>query len=150
MPEMAAILVQVNVSPGGMPKLPVLQAKVTANGIEGDRQRNLKVHGGPNRAICIYSEELYEFLRGKGVPVGNGQIGENFTTRGLDLGALKPGDRLRVGQSVVQLTKVRTPCHQLKMWDEDLPEIIVGNSGWMAKVLEEGLVRPGDQIELIP
>ena len=109
-----------------MPKLPVMQAQVAVRGLIGDRQKNLKVHGGLNRAICLYSEELYEGLRDSGINVSNGQIGENFTTRGLDLGCLKIGDRLRVGGCVIEITKVRTPCAQLKMWNEDLPYIIVG------------------------
>ena len=59
---MNATLVQVNVSAeGGMPKLPVRAgARVTRDGVDGDWQRNRKYHGGPNRAVCIFSEELYE------------------------------------------------------------------------------------------
>ena len=144
---MSALLVQVNVSSGGMPKLPVLQAQVTVNGIIGDRQCIAKIHGGPDRAICLYSEELYQWLGEQGVAVTHGQLGENFTTRGLDLATLKTGDRLRVGVCVIEIAKVREPCSQLKKWDVDLPEIIIGRSGWMAKVIEEGIVRPGDPIE---
>jgi MOSC domain-containing protein YiiM len=145
----SAVLTQINISAGGMPKLPVLQAQVATHGLVGDRQKNLKVHGGLNRAICIYSEELYQWLRDSGINVSNGQIGENFTTRGLDLGSLKTGDRLRVGKCTIEITKVRTPCSQLTKWDPDLPYIIVGRSGWMAKVIEEGAVKPGDEIHLI-
>ena len=146
-----ATVVQVNVSPGGMPKLPVLQARVTKQGLVGDRQKNLKFHGGPDRAVCIYSEELYAWLREQGVNVSAGNVGENFTTRGLDLQKLAKGDRLRVGgRCVIEITKVRVPCSQLKKWDVDLPELIVGRSGWVAKVVEEGDVKPGDPIEVLP
>jgi MOSC domain-containing protein YiiM len=145
---MPGVISQVNISDGGMPKLPVPEAMVTANGVAGDRQRVPKVHGGPDRAVCLYSEELYEWLRETcNVNITAGQIGENFTTRGLDLGALQPGDRLRAGQCLIEITKVRAPCHQLRIWDPDLPELIVGRSGWVAKVLEPGLVRAGDPIE---
>lgn len=147
---MPAILAQINVSQGGMPKLPVMQAQVMVDGIVGDRQRTPKVHGGPNRAICLYSEELYQWLREQGVAVVNGQIGENFTTRGLELATLKTGDRLRIGGCVIEITKVRVPCNQLKEWDVDLPEIIIGRSGWMAKVIDEGIVRPDDSINPVP
>jgi MOSC domain-containing protein YiiM len=147
---MTAVLVQVNVSPGGMPKLPVPSAFVSADGVEGDRQRNLKYHGGPARAVCLYSEELYAWLREQGVPVTNGNVGENFTTRGLDLSRLAKGDRLRVGACTIEITNVRVPCSQLKKWDVDLPELIVGHSGWVARVVEEGTVRPGDPIEILP
>ena len=118
--------------------------------MEGDWQKNRKYHGGPNRAVCVYSEELYEFLRDKGVNVSSGQIGENFTTRGLDLQTLAKGDRLQVGECVIEVTDVRVPCRQLRMWDQDLPELIVGHSGWVAKVVREGLVRPGDAVERLP
>ena len=91
-----AILVQVNVSAGGMPKLPVLFARVTPSGIEGDRQKTAKIHGGPDRAVCLYSEELYAQLQSEGIHVRAGELGENFTTRGLDLSSLASGDRLAV------------------------------------------------------
>jgi MOSC domain-containing protein YiiM len=144
-----ALVVQVNISPGGMPKFAVLSARVTHGGVEGDRQRSRKYHGGPDRAVCIYSQELYAWLAEQGINVAPGQIGENFTTCGLDLQKLSKGDRLRVGGScVVEITEVRVPCSQLKKWDADLPELIVGRSGWMAKVIEEGTVRPGDHIAI--
>ena len=133
-----------------MPKQPVLHARVTAGGgVEGDRQRNLKYHGGPDRAVCLYSEELYDELRDAGVDMAAGSVGENFTTRGLDLQKLAKGDRLRVGECVIELTEVRVPCRQLRKWDAELPELIVGHSGWVAKVVREGIVRQGDAVEVV-
>src|SRR5437660_7900084 len=146
---MEALLTQVNVSNGGMPKWPVLSASVRRQGVEGDKQRNRKHHGGLDRAVCLYSEELYAWLREQGVNISNGQVGENFTTRGVDLQRLAKGDRLRVGECVIEITNVRVPCHQLARWDPDLPELIVGHSGWVAKVIQEGTVRPGDPVELL-
>ena len=146
---MTATLVQLNVSDGGMPKLPVPSARVTRHGVDGDYQRNKKYHGGPNRAVCIFSRELYDWLRDQGIDLKNGSVGENFTTQGLNLNALDKGDRLRVGDCVIELTDVRVPCSNLKKWDVDLPEMIVGRSGWVAKVIEEATVRPGDAIEVL-
>lgn len=146
---MKGVLTQLNISPGGMPKLPVAEARVTVDGVAGDWQRNRKFHGGPNRAVCIYSEELYAWLRESGVDLVNGAVGENFTTRGIDLNRLEPGDRLRVGECLIEITKVRVPCSNLKKWDVDLPEMIVGRSGWVAKVVEEGVVKAGDGIEVM-
>lgn len=147
---MKGTLTQLNVSAGGMPKRPIAFAKVTLDGVAGDWQKNRKHHGGPNRAVCIYSEELYQWLREQGVSVSSGDIGENFTTRGIDLQKLSKGDRLRVGGCVIEITEVRVPCHQLKKWDADLPELIVGRSGWVAKVVAEGTVCAGDAIEVLP
>lgn len=146
---MTGTLAQLNVSGGGMPKLPIPSALVTGDGVAGDWQKNRKYHGGPNRAVCLFSEELYAWLREQGVKdLVNGAIGENFTTRGIDLMALAKGDRLKVGeQCVIQLTDVREPCRQLKKWDERFPKLIVGRSGWVAKVVREGEVRAGDVIE---
>jgi len=141
-------LAQLSVSEGGMPKLPVHSAKVTRDGVEGDWQRNRKYHGGPNRAVCVCSVELYDWLRRTHeIDLENGSLGENFTTRGIDLNVLQKGDRLRVGSCLIELTDIRVPCRNLKQWSEALPELIVGRSGWVAKVIEEAVVQSGDTIE---
>ena len=144
------ILAQINISNGGMPKKPVLFAHVGKRGIEGDKQKNLKYHGGPDRAVCLYSEEFYARLREQGIGLESGSVGENFTTRGLDLNALKVGDQLRFGECLIEITKVRKPCRRLNQWHADLRQTIKGQSGWVAKVIEEGIVRPGDEITHIP
>jgi MOSC domain-containing protein YiiM len=146
---MAAALVQLSVSNGGLPKAAVLFAHVGKRGIEGDTQRNLKYHGGPDRAVCIFSEELYSWLRDEhGIDLANGAVGENFTTHGIDLCALSRGDRLRVGECLIELTDVRVPCRNLNQWHPKLMMIIKGRSGWVAKVIEEAAVQPGDEIEI--
>lgn len=148
---MNGILAQVNTSPGGLPKTAILFARVSRDGVEGDGQRNRKYHGGPDRAVCLFSEELYADLRGDGVDLVNGAVGENFTTRGVDLNGLSRGDRLRVGADcVVEITNVRVPCSTLKRWDTRMPKLIEGRSGWVAKVIAEGVVQPGDVIEVLP
>jgi MOSC domain-containing protein YiiM len=146
---MTATLVQLNVSQGGVPKRPVDAARVTRDGVEGDAQRNLKYHGGPDRAVCVYSTELYAELRGEGLDLANGAFGENFTTEGIDLNALATGDRLRVGECLIELTDVREPCRTLKKWSAQLPRLILGRSGWVAKVVEEAVVRAGDAIAVV-
>jgi MOSC domain-containing protein YiiM len=147
---MKGMLVQVNVSKGGMPKLPILQARVTVAGVEGDRQLNKKYHGGPDRAVCLFSTELYERLRSLGIDLVAGSVGENFTTTGVDLQKLSKGDRLSIGECIIEITNVRVPCSSLKKWDADLPGLIVGFSGWVAKVIHEGFVTPGDPVEKLP
>jgi MOSC domain-containing protein YiiM len=147
---MTGVLTHLNVSKGGMPKLPVMFANVAATGVEGDKQRNLKYHGGPDRAVCLFSEELYQELGNAGIEMQPGSVGENFTTRGIDFRKLAKGDRLQVGMDcIIELTDIRVPCNQLKKWDADLPELIVGRSGWVAKVVQKGVVKPGDVIETL-
>ncbi len=147
--DMSGMLVQLNISDGGMPKLPVAAAQVTRCGVAGDRQRNLKYHGGPDRAVCLFSHELYEWLREKGIDLAYGSVGENFTTRGIDLNSLDKGRRLRVGECMIEITAVRVPCSNLKKFDPDLPELIVGRSGWVARVVEEAVVKPGDEVVVL-
>jgi MOSC domain-containing protein YiiM len=118
--------------------------------VEGDWQKNRKYHGGPDRAVCLYSEELYAEMRRDGVEAGSGAFGENFTTCGLDLDTLRVGTRLRVGADcVIEITGVRDPCRQLKKWDVRMPKLIAGRSGWVAKVVEEGVVSAGDRVEVV-
>jgi MOSC domain-containing protein YiiM len=131
-----------------MPKSAVPEALVTAAGVAGDAQRNLKYHGGPQRAVCLFSDEFYQWLRDQGVDLVYGQVGENFTTRGIDLLALRPDQYLAVGECVIQLCSVRVPCRQLNMWNPRLLEMIKGRTGWLARVVVQGTVRPGDRITL--
>jgi MOSC domain-containing protein YiiM len=147
---MPAILAQLNISGGGMPKLPIPSAMVTRDGVAGDWQHNRKYHGGPNRAICLFSVELYDWLAEQGVVLAHGSVGENFTTGGLNLQALKVGDRLRVGACSIEITDVRVPCSNLKQCHPELPKLIDGRSGWVGKVVTEGLVRQGDPVEVMP
>jgi MOSC domain-containing protein YiiM len=144
------VLAQLNISPGGMPKLPIDAARVTFEGVPGDWQRDRRYHGGPDRAICLFSEELYAWLRAEhGIDLANGSIGENLTTRGIDLLALAPQARLRVGSDcIIEITDVRIPCRNLNRWDPKLLKVIQGRSGWVAKVVAEGDVKPGDAIEV--
>ncbi len=143
-------LAQLSISPGGIPKQPIDAAHVSREGVAGDWQRNRRYHGGPDRAVCIFSEELYALLREDGVDLAFGAVGENFTTRGIDLQSLGKGDQLRVGGScTVELTDVRVPCGTLKKWNRTLPALIEGRSGWVAKVISVGAVRAGDSIEVI-
>jgi len=145
---MAGLLVQVNVSNGGMPKLPVGAARISRDGVAGDWQKNRKYHGGPDQAICLFSQEMYDWLRDEhGIDLKAGSVGENFTTSGIDMQAVGPGDRLRVGDCLIEITMVRTPCRNLDQWDKRLMGLMKGRSGWKAKVVEEGTVRPGDPIE---
>ena len=145
---MSGVLVQLNTSGGGMPKTPILAARVTVDGVPGDWQKNRKYHGGPNRAICLFSVELYEELNNEGLPMEVGSVGENFTTRGIDLKSLQKGDRLKVGGCTIELTDIRVPCSNLNKWHANLHERIKGRSGWVAKVVVEGDVKPGDTIYL--
>ena len=146
---------QINLSDGGVPKLPVLEAKVSEQGLDGDLQRNLKFHGGPDRAVCLYSRELIERLQDEGHPIDSGSTGENLTLSGLDWDQVRPGVRLTIGPEVqLEVTSYTTPCSHNGRWfrDEDFSRIAQKlNPGWSrvyAKVLRGGIVRPGDVVTI--
>lgn len=144
---------QINVSDGGVPKRPVLEARVNEKGVEGDRQRNLKVHGGPDRAVCLFSLELLERLQDEGHPIDPGSSGENLTLAGLEWDLIRPGVVLSVGPEIrLQVMSYTVPCRHNAPWfrDGDYQRISQKkNPGWSrvyAKVLRDGVVRPGDEV----
>ena len=147
---------QINVSDGGLPKQPVLEAKVTKQGVEGDRQRNLKVHGGPDRAICLFSLELIERLQDEGHSIDSGLSGENLTLSGIDWEKLEPGMRLSVGPELqLELTSYCAPCDSNARWFRDGRFSRISqkeNPGWSrlyARVIQAGVVRPGDEVTVM-
>jgi MOSC domain-containing protein YiiM len=148
---------QINLSDGGVPKRPVLEAVITTTGVEGDRQRNLKVHGGPDRALCLFSQDLIERLQDEGHSIEAGSTGENLTFAGLEWEKLKLGDRLQIGPDVqLEIMSYTIPCDQNAQWfrDRDYKRVSQKkNPGWSrfyAKVLWEGVVRPGDEVVVKP
>ena len=149
-------LYQINISDGGVPKRPVLEAFITKAGVEGDRQQNLKVHGGPDRAVCLYSQDLIDRLQDEGHSIEAGSSGENLTVAGLEWEKLKLGERLQVGPEVqIEIMSYTTPCDKNAQWfrDRDYKRVSQKmNPGWSrlyAKVLREGVVRPGDAVEIL-
>ena len=147
-------VVSLNRSDGGVPKLPVPEARITRDGMEGDRQRNRKHHGGPDRALCLYSAELIEALQREGHEITPGSVGENVTVDGIDWGLLVPGVVLALGPVEVELTSYAMPCRNIG------PAFVGGRSARIsqkthpgesrvyARVLREGVVRVGDPVEV--
>ncbi|RME08410.1 MAG: MOSC domain-containing protein [Anaerolineae bacterium] len=153
-----AHIFQINISSGGVPKLaaPLAQAHVTTNGIVGDKQRHLDVHGGPERAVCLYSLERILALQQEGHPVFPGAMGENITLSGLDWSQLSPGMRLRLGEEVeLEITRPTTPCTNLRPYflDGDYSRVSPNkHPGWSrfyARVLRAGKIVTGDRVEIV-
>lgn len=146
---------QINISDGGVPKHPVPEAVITSEGLRGDRQRNREVHGGVDRAVCLFSLELIESLQNDGHSIAPGSAGENLTLAGVAWAILKPGDRIQVGPDVeLEVTSYTAPCGLNACWfnDGDFKRISQKrHPGWSrlyARVLREGLVRQGDEVGL--
>jgi len=151
-----ARVVQISVSPGGVPKWPVPSARVTALGLEGDAQRDLEHHGGPERALCIFSQERIQALQAEGHPITPGSIGENLTIEGIDWNAVMPGTYLRLGEDVVvQVTRYTSPCLNItaSFLHRDYSRVAQkrhpGDSRVYARVLREGSLTSGDPVRLL-
>ena len=152
---MAGQIHQINVSPGGVPKLPVPEAYLAVTGVFGDAQADTVHHGGPDRAVCLYSWEVIEALRREGHPIGAGSAGENLTLAGIDWRAVGPGTVLRIGSALIEVTHPTTPCYKNARWFIDgnftrmHPAKHPGWSRMYARILEEGWVRRGDSVAVI-
>jgi len=149
-------IVQISISAGGVPKRPVAEARVTADGIDGDGHRNTRYHGGPERALCLYSLERIRALAAEGHPIVPGSIGENVTIEGLEWSAVEPGARMRLGERVViEVTRYTSPCFNItsSFTDGDYSRVSQKQQpGWSrvyARVLTEGVIRRDDRVRLL-
>lgn len=118
----------------------------------GDEQADLRFHGGPDKAVCVYPFERYAYWEAKlGVTLDLGAFGENLTTEGMLEEEICIGDRFRLGEAVVQVSQPRQPCYKLGV-KHGLPELPLeiqqnGYTGYYFRVLREGEVRPEDRLE---
>jgi MOSC domain-containing protein YiiM len=150
------VLHSINVSAGGVPKLARHFAAVRVGGVEGDRQHDLRYHGGPTRAVSLYSLELIRALQGEGNPIDVGCIGENFTLEGVPWDRMLPGAMLTVGEVQLELTSYAAPCSNLVPYFADGKFVRVAQKvhpGWSrlyARVLREGSVQIGDAVSFAP
>ena len=145
-------MVSIHISNGGVPKLPIPSARVTEAGIEGDRQRNLKYHGGPDRALCLYSLELIEALRAEGHPISPGSTGENVLIAGIDWRRMVPGVAVSLGAVEIELTSYAFPCRNIRASFHKgrvgriSPETHPGWSRVYARVATGGSLAPEDPV----
>ena len=147
-------IVQISVNPqGGVPKQRVPSAGITIKGVAGDKQRNRRFHGGPQRAVSLYSHEHIQALQAEGHPIVPGSTGENLTIGGLDWAALNIGARLRIGAGLqIEITGYAAPCGNIaaSFAQGEITRISQKvHPGWSrlyAKVLAEGLVQEGDLV----
>lgn len=124
--------------------------------LEGDGQADLEVHGGPDKAICVYASAHYAYWRAElGLSeLPPGAFGENFTVADLVEDEVCVGDTWRVGEAtVVQVSQPRQPCWKLaRRWRIKTLTLLVqqtGKTGWYFRVLKPGRVAPGDRLALV-
>lgn len=161
---MQGILKQINRSNGGLPKRAISQpVMLFSDGIEGDRHRDLRHHGGPNKAVLMIASEFVDSLAAQGFPVCYGALGENLTVSGLDPHQWRSGQRYRLGpEAVIELTKLRTPCANLDVYGPAIKTEVydarcnagdIGSPHWAhggfyARVIHGGLLFPGAPVIL--
>ena len=151
---MSGVLHSINVSNGGVPKRPRDAAQLRISGVSGDRQRDLRYHGGPTRAVSLYSLELIHALQAEGHRLEPGAIGENLTLAGVAWSSMVPGARLEVGAALLELTAYAAPCTNLLPYFREgefkrvSQKVHPGWSRLYARVLREGTVKVGDPVRL--
>jgi MOSC domain-containing protein YiiM len=146
---------QLNVSQGGLPKLPVPRVSVGWRGVVGDRQATRVHHGRPWQALCLWSTEVIAQLHAQGHPIAAGLAGENITLTGLPWSELRPGVRLRIGTVLCEVSLYALPCFQNTAWFLDGDFQVMHHergpvSRVYATVLEPGEVAIGDDAVLEP
>ena len=123
--------------------------------LDGDRQSDLSVHGGPQKAVYLYPSEHYEFWKRElpDMDLPWGMFGENFTSEGLFETETHIGDKYRIGSAEVMVTQPRMPCYKLgiRFGRADIIRrfLVSERTGFYFSVLKEGEVGAGDQIELL-
>ena len=129
--------------------------RVATLNLEGDKQSDLTVHGGADKAVYAYPSEHYPFWR-KELPDMDlpwAMFGENFTTEGMLEDSIHVGDRFKIGSAEFVVTQPRMPCYKLAI-RFGRPDIVKrflhsGRTGFYFAVLQEGEVAAGDSIELL-
>ena len=161
-------LISVNV---GLPRIVISNGEPVSTGIfkeplpgrvmlrtlnlDGDRQADLSVHGGPSKAVYVYPSEHYDYWKRElpDIELPWGMFGENFTTAGLFESELNIGDKFQVGSAVVMVTEPRMPCYKLaiKFGRPDIVKRFLASerTGFYFAVLREGDVGAGDPIQLM-
>src|SRR5258705_2398924 len=138
----------------GIFKTPVAgSVRVRSLNLDGDRQADLTVHGGTDKAVYFYPSEHYPFWQqALGQPLAWGAFGENLTVAGLDEAAISVGDQLGIGAAVLEVTQPRLPCFKLagKFQRDDIIKRFLDSrkTGFYARVLKEGALQAGDPIAM--
>ena len=152
------LVVSVNTSPGGVPKVPIGNGHMGLRGVDGDRHSKPEpIHGTPGQAACLFPFEAIDRIRADGHQAFPGAYGENFTVAGLEWTNLRSGDLLRIGDHgpLLQLTDFATPCASQARWfvGEKIGRISARaypeDARWYAAVIEDGPVAAGDGVRLI-
>jgi len=152
---MSARVIGLFVSQGGVPKLPVDTLSVTITGCLGDKQNDLKHHGGPDKAVCILQNCVIENLQSKGHPIIPGSTGENLLLDGCDIGEIYPGSIIKFEQLEIEITQDAPPCKTISNSFTDGNFNLISHrkypqfTRWYGKVIKEGKLNIDEEFEII-
>ena len=139
---------------GGVPKPLVQSLQVTVDGCVGDFQRDKRYHGGPQRAVCLFSEEVISILQAEGHPVYPGSVGENILLREVDWELVAIGSKFHFDELVLEVTSDAPPCKTIgdsftnSRFTKISAKVAPNLTRWYAKVLNEGQVSIGENVVL--
>ena len=152
---MSGRIFQLNTSPGGVPKLAVREAEVTQLGLSGDDHKFPDIHGGPDRAVCLFSLERILELQKEGHPIFPGAVGENVTISGIDWNDVVPGQQLQLGDQVLlEITSYTSPCNSIPesfldgKYQRISQKVYPGYSRVYARVLRPGKIAIGQPVTM--
>ncbi len=152
---MSARVIGLFVSQGGVPKLPVDTLSVTITGCLGDKQNDLKHHGGPDKAVCILQNCIIEDLQSKGHPIIPGSTGENLLLDGCEVGEIYPGSIIKFEQLEIEITQDAPPCKTISNSFTDGNFNLISHrkypqfTRWYGKVIKEGKLNVDEEFEII-
>lgn len=142
----------IHTSPGGVPKRDRASATVLSDRIEGDDHDDKRHHGGPDRAVSIFSQERIDALKAEGNPISPGSTGENVTVSGLSWDLITPGTQFRIGPVVLEVTTYASPCKTIRESFADghftriSEKLFPGWSRVYTRVLATGEIHVGDEV----
>ena len=153
---MTGVVLGLHVNPnGGVPKHPVDSLEIHREGCVGDKQNDLKHHGGPRRAVCLLERRVMERLNAEGHPIQPGSTGENILVDNLPEESMAVGAILAVGEVVLTITGDAVPCKTIRAsftggtFNELSHKRCAGQTRWYASVIKPGTVHVGDEVRLV-
>jgi MOSC domain-containing protein YiiM len=118
---------------------------IAGHGLKGDS------HAGrdPDRQVSLFSIEVLRQMESEGFQISAEDLSTNLLTEDISLDSLKPGERLRIGETVVEIVEARRPCRNITKIDNRLPKRLYGHCGQLGLIVKGGVVRNGDDIEVL-
>jgi MOSC domain-containing protein YiiM len=156
-------IVQINVKPKtpsehGLPKTPVCSVVLSKSGLEGDYNnfRTIKKNRNPDMAVLVYPIETIHELNNEGWPIKPGDLGENFTIKGIPYLKLSPSQKYQIGECIIEISLECDPCQNLSILPyigelkiKEFIKSLMHRRGWYARVIKEGIVKQNSLVKQI-